>query len=315
MEENKEKPLTREEKELKRLESHLQTITEIRELDSEEITGYFYRETTGVKPETLPQVEGVLTDDEVGRRFGPGRYKAIYRIYFEDGTYVSKQIRYRIAKEFAKLHLEYCRENGEQYFGNLETKGQNQDGLMSMLSGGKAQELIALAAGIKSLFSAPPPPPPQSMSDAVMVAMIQNMKPQQQPNAIEQMKSQLDLFSCFRDTMSPPAPALPPPVQTQEKEMSFLEKAIETGLQFLPDLLQKNNGDIAKAANAAKAESSKLRALLKIPSVHRPAYQALCRQYGQNSADQWAIGLGLDPSKLRGEVVAKSNNKNEVVFG
>ena len=54
------KPLTREEKQIKKLEHHLQTIADIRQIECDEIVGYFYRETTGQKPEARPQVEEVL---------------------------------------------------------------------------------------------------------------------------------------------------------------------------------------------------------------------------------------------------------------
>ena len=311
------KPLTREEKQIKKLEHHLQTIADIRQIECDEIVGYFYRETTGQKPEALPQVEEVLTDDEVGRRLGPGRYKAIYRIIDEDGSSVYKVVRYRIAREYARLHREYCAETGEQYFGGIEQQKPQDGGLLSLLTGGRAQELIGIAAGVKALFSAPPPPPAQSMSDAVMVAMIQNMNKPAPPAAdpVAAMGAQLDLFAKLRDVTAPQLPP-PPAPEKEEKEMSFMDKTIEMGLQFLPEILNKNNGDIQKAAAAAKLESKKLRALLLVPSVHKPAYQALVKKYGQAAADQWAAGFGLDPVKLRGEIVVNAaTTKNEVVFG
>ena len=317
---SKEIPLTREEKQIKKLEHHLQTIAEIRQIECDEIVGYFYRETTGQKPEACGMTEEVLTDDEVGRRFGPGRYKAIYRlIASEAGEKDSyKVIRYRIAREYAKLHREYCEETGEQYFGHDQRGAQPQgDGILGLLTSGRAQELIGIAAGVKALFSAPPPPPPQSMSDAVMVAMINNMNKSAPAAAdpVATMGAQLDLFAKLRDVTAPQLPP-PPPPEKEDKEMSFMEKTIEMGLQFLPEILNKNNGDIAKAAAAAKLESKKLRALLLVPSVHKPAYQALVKQYGQSAADQWARGFGLDPVKLRGEVVHNPATKtNEVIFG
>ncbi|MCK9492670.1 MAG: hypothetical protein M0Q24_11360, partial [Sulfurimonas sp.] len=75
MSDEEKKPLTREEKEAAQLEKHLGKLYQLRGMEGEEVKGYVYREVMGGSSASLPPVDRVLMDHELGQLYGPGKYK------------------------------------------------------------------------------------------------------------------------------------------------------------------------------------------------------------------------------------------------
>lgn len=318
MSEEKEKPLTREEKEAQQLERHLDVLHQLRGIDGEEVKGYVYREVMGGTNASLPPIDRVLMDHELGQLYGPGKYRVTYMIFHGSNT-TRKTERYNIGREFAALHRQFCEENGLPcyLFENTTMPGERPrsgGGLADFLGGGKAQELLALAAGIKQLFGAPQQndqkeilielirsngkaQPQNNMGENIVAKALELMGGGRNESPVAMLSQQLDLFSKMQTTFQQPQPA-----EKDEDNMGFWGKGIEMALAALPQILQQNNGNIEQAAKNLKSQNASLRVALGIPSVQKQAYAELCKKYGQSQADRWAAGFGLNPVNLRGEV-------------
>jgi hypothetical protein len=159
--------------------------------------------------------------------------------------------------------------------------------------------------------------PAQGMGESIVAKALEMMgQPKEATSPAALLSQQLDMFSQLKNTFA------------SEKEkgtapMGFWEKGIEMALAALPQILQQNNGNIDQAAKQLKAKNASLRIALGIPSVQKQAYQELTKRYGQSQADKWALGFGLNPANLRGEVaalddgravVAPQVNSKKVVF-
>lgn len=334
MSDEEKKPLTREEKEAAQLEKHLGKLHQLRGIDGEEVKGYVYREVMGGSSASLPPVDRVLMDHELGQLYGPGKYKIVYMIFHGAETTRATE-RYTIGREFALVHRQFCEENGLPCYldANAAMPGERapKTSFMDFLGGGKAQELLALAAGIKQLLGNGANDqkeilieliknqnrPAQGMGESIVAKALEMMgQPKEATSPAALLSQQLDMFSQLKNTFA------------SEKEegtapMGFWEKGIEMALAALPQILQQNNGNIDQAAKQLKAKNASLRIALGIPSVQKQAYQELTKRYGQSQADKWALGFGLNPANLRGEVaalddgravVAPQVNSKKVVF-
>lgn len=334
MSDEDKKPLTREEKEAAQLEKHLGKLHQLRGIDGEEVKGYVYREVMGGSSASLPPVDRVLMDHELGELYGPGKYKVVYMIFHGSETTRATE-RYTIGREFALVHRQFCEENGLPCYldANAAIPGERaqKTSFMDFLGGGKAQELLALAAGIKQLLGNGANDqkeilieliknqnrPAQGMGESIVAKALEMMgQPKEAANPAALLSQQLDMFSQLKNTFA------------SEKEeggaqMGFWEKGIEMALAALPQILQQNNGNIDQAAKQLKAKNASLRIALGIPSVQKQAYNELTKRYGQSQADKWAFGFGLNPLNLRGEVaalddgsavVANKANTKKVVF-
>ena len=334
--EDDKKPMTREEKEAAQLERHLDVLHQLRGIDGDEVKGYVYREVMGGSNASLPPVDRVLMDHELGQLYGPGKYRVTYMIFRGCET-TRRTERYNIGREFAPVHRQFCEENGLPCFldQNTAIPGERRPAGASFadfLGSGKAQELLALAAGLKQLIGGQQNDqkeilveliraqnkPHQGMGESIVAKALEMMGTPKNSSPVALLGEQIDMFQKIQNTFQPP-----PPPPEKEEPMGFWEKGIEMAMAALPQILQQNNGNIEAAAKALKAQNASLRIALGMPSVQKQAYQELSKRYGQAQADRWAAGFGLDPVNLRGEVQAPqaapaipaSKTPNKMVFG
>lgn len=332
-EETEKKAMTREEKEAAQLERHLDVLHQLRGIDGEEVKGYVYREVMGGSNASLPPVDRVLMDHELGQLYGPGKYRVTYMIFHGSET-TRRTERYNIGREFAAVHRQFCEENGLPCYldQNTAIPGERRPAGASFadfLGSGKAQELLALAAGLKQLIGGQQNDqkeilveliraqnrPQQGMGESIVAKALEMMGAPKQASPVALLGEQIDMFQKIQSTFQPPAPA-----PEREEPMGFWEKGIEMALSALPQILQQNNGNIEQAAKQLKAQNASLRIALGMPSVQKQAYQELSKRYGQGQADRWAAGFGLNPVNLRGEVKAPQEAQavktpNKLVFG
>jgi len=309
--------LTREEKEAAQLERHLDVLHNLRGIDGEEVKGYVYREVMGGSNASLPPVDRVLMDHELGQLYGPGKYRVTYMIY-HGGDTTRRTERYNIGREFAAVHRQFCEENGLPCYLDQSTAipGERRPaggGLADFLGSGKAQELLALAAGLKQLLGggqndqkeilvemirAQNRPQSNGMGENIVAKALEMMGAPRNASPVALLGEQLDFFQKMQNTFQPQQQ----PEKEEAAPVGFWEKGIEMALAALPQILQQNNGNIEQAAKALKQQNASLRVALGMPSVQKQAYQELTKKYGQTQADRWAAGFGLNPVNLRGEV-------------
>lgn len=330
-----DKKLTREEKEAAQIERHLDVLHQLRGIDGDEVKGYVYREVMGGTNASLPPVDRVLMDHELGQLYGPGKYRVTYMIFHGETT--RRTERYNIGREFAALHRQFCEENGLPCYldQNTALPGDRRPAGTSFadfLGAGKAQELLALAAGLKQLLGGQQNDqkeilveliraqnkPQAGMGESIVAKALEMMGAPKSASPAALLGEQLDMFQKIQSTFQPQAAA------EREEPMGFWEKGIEMAMSALPQILQQNNGNIEQAAKALKAQNASLRIALGMPSVQKQAYQELSKRYGQAQADRWAAGFGLDPVNLRGEVITDppvihhapaSYTNKKIIFG
>jgi len=327
-----DKKLTREEKEAAQIERHLDVLHQLRGIDGDEVKGYVYREVMGGTNASLPPVDRVLMDHELGQLYGPGKYRVTYMIFHGETT--RRTERYNIGREFAALHRQFCEENGLPCYldQNTALPGDRRPAGTSFadfLGSGKAQELLALAAGLKQLLGGQQNDqkeilvelirsqnkPQAGMGESIVAKALEMMGAPKSASPAALLGEQLDMFQKIQSTFQPAAPA-----PEREEPMGFWEKGIEIALAALPQILQQNNGNVEQAAKQLKAQNASLRIALGMPSVQKQAYQELSKRYGQGQADRWAAGFGLNPVNLRGEVkvtqeAPAAKTPNKLVFG
>jgi hypothetical protein len=327
---DEQKPLSKEEKEVAQLERHLDVLHSLRGIDGDEVKGYVYREVMGGTNASLPPVDRVLMDHELGELYGPGKYRVTYIIWH--GTEQTRKTeRYNIGREFANVHRQYCSENGVQCYldSNTMLPGERrpQMGISDFLGSGKAQEVLALVAGLKQILGngqndqkelliemiRSQNRPQAGMGETIVAKALEMMgSPKQNNSPASILGEQLDIFQKMQSTFLPPA------AEKDSEPMSFWEKGIEMAMGAIPQILAQNNGNIEQAAKALKQQNASLRIALGMPTVQKAAYKELAGKYGQAQADRWAVGFGLNPVNLRGEVKTEQSNAKQpqkMVFG
>ena len=310
---------TRDQRKQRELAEKIDEINALRGLDFSEIVGYCYREVMHGGRQSLPPLENIVQDHELGLIYGPGRYMVLYEVYLEDGTKVKKSIKYNIGPEYNRLHHDYCQQNGLPcYLDQVQQQTKGGFALSEFMTEDKVKGLIALLGAVKMVMGGQgsqsetenlrfmleqqnktlntlltsKPAAGAGITDTLVSEAFKLLSNRQQaPNQLDSMRQQLDFI---RDLQGMANPAQEP----IEKDESAMEKLISKALEILPAFLQQHNGNIERAAAAAKKQNPMIMAFLKNKDAQRGAYAGLLNQYGKEKADRWAHSFGLDPSTL-----------------
>ena len=320
MEEKETARESRDQRKQRELSEKIDQLNSLRGLDFEEVIGYVYREVFGGGRQALPPVENIASDHDFGQLYGPGKYMVLYEVVLEDnGERVKRTIRYNIGPEYAAIHKQYCLENNRPCL--LDSYGQ-QGGrgpgfqISDYLTEDKVKGLIGLLGAVKMILGSrndsesetlkfmleqqsktlqavlTQKPAASSMPDTLVSEAFKLLTHRQEPkNHLATMREQLDFMRDLQGITNP-APIV------EEKELSPLEKLFEKALEIIPGLLQQHNGNIEKAAAAAKKQHPFITSFLKNRDAQRGAYSGLVKKYGKEAADRWAAGFGIDPSVL-----------------
>ena len=319
---------TREQRKARELSDKLDNLNQLRGLDFDELVGYVYREILHGGRQSLPPLENIALDHEMGLMYGPGRYFVLYDVTMENGEHIKKSVKYNIGPEYAEMHRRFCLENGRPCFLDLQQAQRPQGmALADFFTEDKAKGLIALLGAVKMVLggrndeqsetlkymldqqtktlnilltnkAAAP-----SMPDALVSEAFRMLTKRQEPaNPLADMRTQLDFMRDLQSIVNPGQAA-----PETEKEMGMVEKLIEKALEVLPAFLAQHNGNIEKAATAAKKQNPLVMSFLKNKDAQRGAYSGLVKKFGQSAADQWARSFGLDPSMLAAVEVTATN--------
>lgn len=336
--------LSREERNNIRLIERLEQIHKMRGQEVPEVVGYVYRDNWDATKSALPPVRAILLDHEFGALYGPGRYSVSYfkREELEDGNLSGLEkfgtVTYNISAEFAPVHVEFCRENGRtpQLDSRAIIPGMQQpqqNGLADLLTPEKMKAAAGFLAALKEitgsgnqnqsqlfqltteLIRANGRNPQQAggVGDSVVQEALKMIAaPRHQDNP---MKALRDSVETLRDlqTLTNPAAAAALEEEKEEKKMTYTEKMISQALDALPQLLQAFGGNVKAAAQQAKQDNPFQTSMIKAsPKLQREFYTQCSARYGRNHADQWALGLGLDPSTLGAMEVQPIQNSSAV---
>lgn len=323
-----EKKLSRDQRKILAFEKKIADLAALRGLECDDITGYVYRLGANKRRYALPQTEEILTDNDIGEMYGPGSYEVTYHLNLEDGTVKHSTYAYNVDREYAEIHRNYCLLNGKKcYLDSPNELNKTPFNLAEMFSKEKIESIVLLVGALKTIMGekggggelammrevmsentklmAAALSPKQNFSDSLVTEAFKQLshrKEEIKVEPMEQMRAQLEFF---RDLGMVPAGQ-----SNQDNEnMGTVDKLIEKAIEFLPGLLQANNGNIPAAAAAAKKSNPLVSMYLKNKDAQKAMYMALIRDYGKDAADQWARGFNIDPSKFSAiEIQVKTQN-------
>lgn len=287
--------------------------------NGEEINGRIYRlypvSRAGNRPMTefVGRVTEIVDEDFIGREFGPGNYRVIYRIKRASGESETKQFNVNIGQEYARFHKgpETAPETTKAAAPVL---GGGFD-LGSLLAGLTAEKIAAVGMALKAIkeFLAPPAPAApavdltrliellatnnkqQSVSDAILIKAMDGMQKQAAgPSIFEQLKQIKELKETFAEEIENENN------QGDSEEMDFL---INKAFQILPDLLAKKNNDY-RAVGQEVSNNSFINGLIQDnPELAGKFFEEAIKKYGVENAQKLAAGFGYNIAPQQTEAV------------
>lgn len=224
-------------------------------------------------------------EEYVAENYGPGSYFIAYN-WKEDGKTERNTSTFTISDE-------YGRETGEPV--------QNTPATLSGLLGSLTAEKITLGIGLLKTVReilAPPPPPfdlpalitalntnkTQNVSDAVLVAAMDSLKQKNESKSISQQLADLRAIKELAADVNEP----------EEQEGGTMDYLLKMGLQMLPGLLQKQNGDFRATGAAVKDNAIVNDLISKSPDLALKFFESAAAQYGDDAARQLAAGFGYN---------------------
>lgn len=278
--------------------------------NGEEINGRIYRlypvSRAGNRPMTefVGRVTEIVDEDFIGREFGPGNYRVIYRIKRASGESETKQFNVNIGQEYARFHKatetapETAKAAAPVLGGGFDVGG--------LLAGLTADKMAAIGIALKQLkeFLAPPPPPQpavdltrlleimlsnnkqQSVSDAILIKAMDGMQKQAAaPSVIEQLRQMKEIKEAFTEEIENENN------QGDNEEMDFL---INKAFELLPGLLAKKNNDY-KAVGQEVSNNAFINGLIQgSPDLAGKFFEEAIKKYGLENAQKLAAGFGYN---------------------
>ena len=311
-------------------EKVLRELDELSDGGSCRITGRIYRLlNTPDQPgrqvtELCGVVEQFVDEDYVGRHYGGGRYKVRYRVKPNDGSpAVDRNFIYTIGREYDKykaalnsLSNEPSRLANENAMVGLSSPGRGGF-LDSILNSLTAEKITAYSVAIKTIreiFAPPPPPdfaaiiqaiaalksePKPALSDTIVTNAMEMMRQQnRQPTFLEQLNELEKVKEVLKKDID----------NSDEKEDGEMNLILKSALQYLPILLQKNNGNY-QAVGQEAAQNPVISELVKNdPDVARAFLDSVRDKYGMDAAQKIAAGFNYEyldePEESGAEAVA-----------
>lgn len=278
--------------------------------NGEEINGRIYRlypvSRAGNRPMTefVGRVTEIVDEDFIGREFGPGNYRVIYRIKRASGESETKQFNVNIGQEYARFHKstetapETAKAAAPVLGGGFDVGG--------LLAGLTAEKIAAIGMALKALkeFLAPPAPAApsvdltrliellatnnkqQSVSDAILIKAMDGMQKQAAaPSVIEQLRQMKEIKEAFSEELENENN------QGDNEEMDFL---INKAFELLPGLLAKKNNDY-KAVGQEVSNNAFINGLIQgNPDLAGKFFEEAIKKYGLENAQKLAAGFGYN---------------------
>jgi hypothetical protein len=275
-----------------------------------------YREGLSKSSIALPTQDMIMSDQDIGQMFGPGKYRVHYTWTDSTGKKCQHDERYQAGPEFAKVHREFCAAMGQPcYLDNMTvipgfTNQKNPFDMSTLLNEGTLKSVIALVGLAKQIFGSQNDELLKyvlqeksgkrgDISDVILTTALQQMSAK--PNPLKDMREHLQLVAEIREMTGTGGEVVTPAAETKGEKMGGILGQV---IEYLPTLLEAFGGNAAAAAAAQKKENPMVRAYLASPKAQKSFFDACTAKYGIDQAKQWALGFGLDPRKFMSQPAA-----------
>ena len=233
----------------------------------------------------IGSLDDYAEEEYCAETYGPGSYFIAYN-WKENGKTEKSTSTFTISDE-------YGRETSEPV--------QNTPATISGFLGSLTAEKITLGIGLLKTVReilAPPTPPidlpalitalnsnkGQNVSDAVLVAAMNSLKEQKESKSISQQLADLRAIKELAADVT----------DTETTGGDTMDTLLKMGLQLLPGLLQKQNGDFRATGAAVRDNAIVNDIIAKNPDLALKFFEHAAAQYGDESARQLAAGFGYN---------------------
>ena len=289
-----------------------QLVDELNEMDANggvELVGTIYRITSPIDSKGRPasefvgKVDELKDEDFVGRTYGPGVYRLVYRINNGREKF-KKEFKYTIGKEYAQfIHAETAPE-APKTSGAAFVPGFDVGAILGGLTVEKIGVLAAAFKTIKEMFTPKEKAPAvdltrlmevmltnnkqQSVSDAILIKAMDGMQKQAAaPSLLQQLKD----FREVRDTI---AEDLAEEKENDDDKGENMSWIIEKAFELLPGLLQKKNNDFQAVGHDVSNNPFVTGIIQDNPELAQEFFARAVEKYGPENAQKLAHGFGLN---------------------
>lgn len=291
----------------------LDEFSELAENGGVTINGRIYRvllsnDNVRQPTEFVGKVDHFVDEDFVGQNYGSGKYKIRYIIKADGKETVDKNVIFTVGKEYDKFVQKPS--NNEPPRGpevSVSTQTQRGGFLENLLNGLTPEKITAYSLAVKTLkeFFSPPPPPPspdwaqiialltsknnepkQALSDTIVLSAMETLKQQnRQPSILEQMRELKKIKEELGTANNE---------ENDEEEGETMNVLLKTALEYLPQLLQKNNNNF-QAVGVQAAENPLVKNLVaNDPELAQTFFEKAREKYGLENAKKLALGFGFN---------------------
>lgn len=291
----------------------LDEFSELAENGGVTINGRIYRvllsnDNVRQPTEFVAKVDRFVDEDFVGRNFGSGKYKIRYIIKADGKETVDKNVIFTVGKEYDKFVQKPSNNEtprGPEVAANTQTPRGGF--LENLLNGLTPEKITAYSLAVKTLkeFFAPPPPPPspdwaqiialltsknnepkQALSDTIVLSAMETLKQQnRQPSILEQMRELKKIKEELGTAKNE---------EDDDEEGETMNVLLKTALEYLPQLLQKNNNNF-QAVGVQAAENPLVKNLVaNDPELAQTFFEKAREKYGLENAQKLALGFGFN---------------------
>lgn len=292
----------------------LDEFSELAENGGVTINGRIYRvllsnDNVRQPTEFVGKVDRFVDEDFVGKNYGSGKYKIRYIIKADGKETVEKNFIFTVGKEYDKFVQKPSNNEtprGPEVAANTQTPRGGF--LENLLNGLTPEKITAYSLAVKTLkeFFAPPPPPPspdwaqiialltsknnepkQALSDTIVLSAMETLKQQnRQPSILEQMRELKKIKEELGTANNEES--------DEEEEGETMNILLKTALEYLPQLLQKNNNNF-QAVGVQAAENPLVKNLVaNDPELAQTFFEKAREKYGLENAQKLALGFGFN---------------------
>lgn len=182
-----------------------------------------------------------------------------------------------------------------------------RNNFFSNITAEKVAAAVAMIEGIKKIFSpqidytkmfeimAAPRSP--SVSDAVMVKMLEGIQQNNAPTGRASISEQLQDLRNLKEL----AGEIVTPKSDNDNGGDTMDMIIKMGLPMLANLVKTNGGNMKAAGESVRGNAYVDGLIAGNPAVARKFFEAVAEQYGDEAAKQLADGYGYDVSRAQVE--------------
>lgn len=233
----------------------------------------------------IGSLDDYAEEEYCAETYGPGSYFIAYN-WKENGKTEKSTSTFTISDE-------YGRETGEP----VQNTPATLSGFLGQITPEKITVGIGLLKTIREILAPPPPPldlpalitalntnKGQNVSDAVLVAAMNSLKEQKESKSISQQLADLRAIKELAADVT----------DTETTGGDTMDTLLKMGLQLLPGLLQKQNGDFRATGAAVRDNAIVNNIIAKNPDLALKFFEQAAATYGDDSARQLAAGFGYN---------------------